>query len=148
MSDDELRLPHHFPNAPETDALVAELEANGSPLCAKAATALRTMNARMSDLEDTLSFAAENGGHLLVLTNSEEHMDLAAKYQSLVDTSRAAPEIEIDDGQAVFRSGPVSITVTADAAVVYNAYKRLPARRIELSHDRFFADAEELFRKD
>lgn len=148
MDDEVAHLPHHFPGAPETSTLYDELEAQGSALSMRAASALRIMDARMADLQETLSFTAENGGHFLVLTNSEEHMEMVSKYQKLLQRVRAAPELEIDDGQAVFRAGPVSITVSAETAVVFNAEKEVPARRVALSHDRFFDDAEDFFRKD
>jgi hypothetical protein len=137
---------HGFPGTGQTLALIADLEADAGPLSIRAAKAIRTMDRRLAELEETLKFVAENGEHFLLLTNSEEFADLSDRYQRLVELSRRMGEIEIGDGCLVFRAGSLSITVAAETATVFNIEKYLPAKRIRLACESFFEEADDFLR--
>lgn len=142
------RTAHLFPGAPETVALIGELSSEGGDLATRAATAIRMLDERLAELEETLKFVAENGKHFLLLTNCEEHVELAERYQELLRKSRKLGEVEIDDGSLTFRSGSLSITVAAETATVYDTGRGIPARRVRLGHESFFEDADDFLRPD
>lgn len=50
--------------------------------------------------------------------------------------------IEIEDGFVTFRDGPVSITVKADQAIIFNVDAGLPAKSVPIS-DNFWEEATE-----
>jgi hypothetical protein len=145
-SDDIPDMAHGFPGTPETFALTDELDANGSDLSLRASRAIRQLDGRLAELEETLKFVAENGRHFLLLTNSGEFADLSSRYQRLVARSRRMGELEVDDGCLVYRSGSLSVTVAAETATVYDVERDIPARRVKLSYESFFEDADEFFR--
>lgn len=49
--------------------------------------------------------------------------------------------IEIDDGQIVFRMDNLSITVTADSAIIYRSGSGIPAERVQLNESFWYSAA-------
>jgi hypothetical protein len=137
---------HGFAGTAETLALAGELEADGGSLSLRAVKAIRQLDGRLAEMEDTLKFVAENGEHFLLLTNSEEFADLSARHERLVERSRRMGELEIDDGCLVFRSGSLSITAVAETATVYDIERGIPARRVKLANESFFDEADDFLR--
>lgn len=115
------------------DILAAGLEAMKNSQYAS--TPVAWTNPEELFLEDRL--------HAVAVVRWRDERNVIPLYAShLADNSF----VEIDDGSMTYRDGSLSITVSADTATIYDTSKAIPARKVKLSYDEFWTEADDFLR--